>query len=78
MSQNVALDCVPKGSRGKVISLDRDAGITCRLLELGVTRGSDIAVNGCAPLGDPIIIGVRGCQLAIRRKEAHTILVEVA
>lgn len=77
MSNNVALDLVPKGSRAKVMSLDKNAEITCRLLELGVTRGSEIMVNGCAPLGDPMIISVRGCQLAIRKKEAKNIQVAI-
>lgn len=78
VSQSVALDRIPGGSTATVVSLHHEAEITCRLLELGVTRGTDITVLGKAPLGDPMIIRVRGCQFAIRMREAEHILVRVS
>lgn len=73
MSHTVALDAIPNGSCATVVSLHHDAGITRRLLELGVTRGTSITVTGKAPLGDPLMIRVRGCQIAMRKREAEQI-----
>lgn len=46
-----------------------------RLRELGLTRGCRVRVTGRAPLGDPMMISVRGCQLAIRKDDAASIRV---
>ena len=47
-----------------------------RLLDLGFTPGEEISVTQCAPLGDPIVVRVRGALLALRKREAAWILVE--
>lgn len=74
-SQSVALPCIPSGSQATVVSLRHDAEITRRLLELGVTRGTRLTVLGKAPLGDPLFVRVRGCQIAMRKSEAEQISV---
>ena len=47
-----------------------------RLLDLGFTPGEEISVTQWAPLGDPIVVRVRGALLALRKREAAWILVE--
>jgi len=47
-----------------------------RLLDLGFTPGEDVIVTHAAPLGDPLVIRVRGTLLALRKREAAWILVE--
>ena len=47
-----------------------------RLLDLGFTPGEEVTVTHTAPLGDPLVIRVRGAQLALRKREAAWILVE--
>ncbi|HWC76693.1 MAG TPA: ferrous iron transport protein A [Blastocatellia bacterium] len=47
-----------------------------RLLDLGLTPGEDTAIVQSAPLGDPIVILVRGTRLALRRREADWIRVQ--
>ena len=47
-----------------------------RLLDLGFTPGEEIIVTHAAPLGDPIVIRVRGALLALRKREAAWIFVE--
>jgi ferrous iron transport protein A len=47
-----------------------------RLLDLGFTPGEDVAVTQTAPLGDPLVIRVRGTLLALRKREAAWIIVE--
>ena len=47
-----------------------------RLLDMGVTRGTEITVEGTAPLGDPMELSLRSYTLTLRRADAA--LVEVA
>lgn len=47
-----------------------------RLLEMGLTPGTEVSVVTVAPLGDPLRISVRGSQWSIRRVEASQITVE--
>jgi ferrous iron transport protein A len=46
-----------------------------RLLDLGLTPGEEVAVIQRAPLGEPLVIRVRGALLALRKREAAWILV---
>jgi ferrous iron transport protein A len=47
-----------------------------RLLDLGFTPGEVVAVTHLAPLGDPLVVRVRGALLALRKREAAWIFVE--
>lgn len=47
-----------------------------RLMDLGFTPGEEVVVTHAAPLGDPLIIRVRGALLALRKREAAWILVQ--
>jgi ferrous iron transport protein A len=49
-----------------------------RLLEMGLTPGTEVRVVTIAPLGDPLQIAVRDGQWSIRRAEAAQIEVERA
>jgi Fe2+ transport system protein FeoA len=46
-----------------------------RLIDLGFTPGEPVAVVRTTPLGDPLVVTVRGTQLALRRREASWIRV---
>jgi len=48
-----------------------------RLLDMGVTRGTEIRVERNAPLGDPVEVNIKGYYLALRMSEAKEIEVEV-
>lgn len=76
MSQSIGLHMLPIGTTGKVLSLHNAPDVSRRLLELGVIKGTPIVVTGRAPLGDPLMIRVRGCQIAIRGMDAKNIQVE--
>ena len=47
-----------------------------RLLDLGFTPDEQVAVVRSTPLGDPLVVVVRGTQLALRKREASWILVQ--
>lgn len=47
-----------------------------RLMDMGVTKGTEILVRKVAPLGDPIEVNIRGYELTFRKSEAENIIVE--
>lgn len=47
-----------------------------RLLDIGLTKGSRITLKGRAPLGDPILINLRGIDLALRKSDAAKIIID--
>jgi len=47
-----------------------------RLLDLGITPGEELAVVQSVPLGDPLVVMIRGMRLALRRREAAWIRVQ--
>jgi len=47
-----------------------------RLLELGFTPGAEVKVAQVAPLGEPLVVVLRGTRLALRKDEAAWIIVE--
>lgn len=66
------------GQKGIVLKVDVPNVIVRRhLMEMGVTRGTEVKVVNVAPMGDPISIELRGYELAIRKAEARYVLVEV-
>lgn len=64
------------GERGRVVQVDGDDDVCMRLLEMGLIPGTEIAVIGAAPLGDPLELEVRGYRLSVRKSEAARVEVE--
>jgi ferrous iron transport protein A len=73
-----SLASLPVGSRGTVVRIDGADEISLRLLEMGLTPGTELAILGVAPLGDPLELEVRGYRLSIRRAEAARVQIEDA
>ncbi len=53
-----------------------DSDLKQRLMTMGLIPGTRITVLRSAPLGDPMAIGVRSYNLALRREDAEKIAVE--
>ena len=47
-----------------------------RLMSMGMIPGTKVTVLRSAPMGDPIAIGIRSYNLAVRREDAALISVE--
>ncbi len=60
----------------RIERLDGPKGDCDRLLDLGFTPGEDVVITHTAPLGDPLVVRVRGALLALRKREASWIFVE--
>lgn len=73
----VHLDRIPGGGRGVVRSLGGAANpVRQRLMELGLTIGSEVRVVRKAPFGGPIEISIRGYRLSLRRSDAHIVMID--
>lgn len=64
------------GERATVVKLEGQGAVRRRIMDMGITKGTQILVKRVAPLGDPIQLTVRGYQLSIRKEDAIKILVE--
>lgn len=64
------------GDIGRVHSITGDEKLAKRLLALGCIEDTEVVVKTAAPLGDPIIINLRGFNLAIRKKDARNIRIK--
>lgn len=63
------------GQQATILDLVGEADLVQRLLELGLTDGEPVQVLRVAPLGDPLLISIRGYQLSLRRTEAAAVIV---
>ena len=67
---------IPIGGKAKVVKLHGEGAIKRRIMDMGITRGTEIYVRKVAPLGDPIELNVRGYELSLRKADAALIEVE--
>lgn len=67
---------VPVGGTAKVVKIRGEGAVRRRIMDMGITRGTEVSIRKVAPLGDPIEITVRGYELSIRKADAENIEVE--
>ena len=67
---------VPVGSTVKVVKLHGEGAVKRRIMDMGITRGTQVYVRKVAPLGDPIEVTVRNYELSIRKEDAEMIEIE--
>jgi ferrous iron transport protein A len=65
------------GDRIRVTGFDSDGrAYRKRLLAMGLTPGTEFTIDRFAPMGDPIIISIRGYKLSIRSEELQALLLD--
>lgn len=64
------------GGSAKVVKLHGEGAVKRRIMDMGITKGTEVYVRKVAPLGDPVEISVRGYELSIRKADAEMIEVE--
>jgi Fe2+ transport system protein FeoA len=74
----VTLDEAPLGKSMMVLEIGGERQFRRRIMELGLLPGTEVTVLRVAPLGDPIEVETRGCNLSIRHAEARCIAVRGA
>lgn len=65
------LESVKPGTTVSVTKLAGEGATKRRIMDMGITKGTDILVRKVAPLGDPIEVTVRGYELTLRKSEAE-------
>ncbi len=64
------------GQSAQVTKLHENGAVKRRIMDMGLTKGTQVQVVKVAPLGDPIELTVRGYELTLRKADAQ--LIEVA
>lgn len=64
------------GETVTVVKLHGEGALKRRIMDMGVTKGTEIYVRKVAPLGDPLETTVRGYEFSIRRADAELIEVK--
>ena len=72
----MTLDELKIGESGRILAVDGEGALRCRLLDMGLTPRARVTLQKVAPLGDPIEIHVRGYELTLRIDDARLIRVE--
>ncbi len=64
------------GQRVCVVKVNGEGAVKRRIMDMGITKNTEITVRKVAPLGDPIEVTVRGYELSLRKADAEKIFVE--
>lgn len=65
------------GTSVTVKKLSGEGAVKRRIMDMGITKGTEIYIRKVAPLGDPIEVTVRGYELSLRKADAELIEVSV-
>ena len=64
------------GETVQVVKLHGEGPVKRRIMDMGITKGTDVYVRKVAPLGDPVEVTVRGYELSLRKADAEMIEVQ--
>jgi Fe2+ transport system protein FeoA/Mn-dependent DtxR family transcriptional regulator len=67
---------LPVGRQARVVEVAGNGKHQRRMLDMGFVPGAEVTTVRKAPLGDPIEYRIKGTAVALRSKDADTILVE--
>ena len=67
---------VAVGKTVSVVKLHGEGAVKRRIMDMGITKGSEIYIRKVAPLGDPVEITVRGYELSVRKNDAQCVQVK--
>ena len=64
---------------GRTVTVKRLHGegpVKRRIMDMGLTKGTEVYVRKVAPLGDPMELNVRGYELSVRKADAEMVEIE--
>lgn len=67
---------VKVGETAVVVRLHGEGAVKRRIMDMGLTKGTEVYVRKVAPLGDPMELTVRGYELSVRKADAEMIEVQ--
>ena len=76
MNKEKRLSELRVGECARVLGLRSQGSMRRRFLDVGLSPGTLVFCVGKSPLGDPLAYMVRGCEIAIRKRESQTVIIE--
>ena len=67
---------VKPGNSVTIRRLNSTGSVKKKLMDMGLTKNTEVYIRKVAPLGDPIELTVRGYELSIRKADAALLEVE--
>ena len=64
------------GETVTVARLHGEGAVKRRIMDMGITRGTEVYIRKVAPLGDPMEVTVRGYELSLRKADTEMIEIE--
>lgn len=64
------------GDTVTVVKLHGEGAVKRRLMDMGITKGTQVHIRKVAPLGDPVEVTVRGYELSLRKADAEMVEVK--
>ena len=64
------------GQSVKVVKLHGEGAVKRLIMDMGITKGTDVYVRKVAPFGDPVEVTVRGYELSLRKADAEMIEIQ--
>ena len=64
------------GETVRIVKLHGEGAVRRRIMDMGLTKGTEVYIRKVAPLGDPIEVTVRGYELSLRKADAEMIEIE--
>ena len=60
----------------KDVKIHGEGAYKRRIMDMGITKGSEIFIRKVAPLGDPVEVTIRGYELSLRKADAECVDVQ--
>ena len=67
---------VRPGETVTVVKLHGTGPVKRRIMDMGLTKGTQVMVRKVAPLGDPVEVNLRSYELSLRKADCDMIEVE--
>lgn len=67
---------VKVGETATVKAIHGAGALKRRIMDMGITKGTQVYVRKVAPLGDPVEVTVRGFELSLRKDDADILEME--
>ncbi len=77
MTKKISLRRMKKNQKGVIVAVKVAGDLGRRIRDMGLVTGTEIIIQGRAPLNDPVALRIRGNTLTLRNNEADYIEVEV-
>jgi len=75
--KHINLRHMEKNQSGVIVSVKAVGALGRRIREMGLVPGTEVTIQGRAPLNDPVALRIMGGTLTLRNNEADYILVSI-